>query len=159
MLPIPEFIGEYFRYDPETGNLYRTKQSNSHGILGLARTKSSRWGHMQFYFRGHGYQVHRVAWFLMTGEQPPRIIDHKDLAPSNNRWDNLRAATPTLNNANRPRRGRFLKGCSTCGRKFKAQIKFGGKSQHLGVFDTEEEAHAAYVAKAVELFGEFARAA
>ncbi len=39
-----------------------------------------------------------------------------------------------------------------------AQICINSKSIHLGVFDTKEEASAAYLAAAERHFGEFARA-
>lgn len=38
-----------------------------------------------------------------------------------------------------------------------AQINFGGKCRRLGHFDTEEQAAAAYDAKAIEVFGAYAR--
>lgn len=40
-----------------------------------------------------------------------------------------------------------------------AHIRDHGKARHLGTFRTAEEAHAAYVAAAKEVFGEFARVA
>jgi hypothetical protein len=40
-----------------------------------------------------------------------------------------------------------------------AKIGFEGRQIYLGYYQTAEEAHAAYYAKAQELFGEFARAA
>jgi hypothetical protein len=94
----------------------------------------------------------------MTGECP-EIVDHKDRNRSNNAWDNLRVANTALNRANAPGLGkRFLKGCHKVGNKFTARIKRGGKVQHLGTFERQEDAHAAYMAKAIEIYGEYAGA-
>jgi len=41
--------------------------------------------------------------------------------------------------------------------KFQACVKQGGWKEYLGSFATAEEAACAYDAKAIELFGEFAR--
>lgn len=158
---IPEDIGEYLSYDPQTGALtwlvYRAAGvgaghlAGSLHYVGKFRTVS---------FKGRRYLAHRIAWFLMTGEQPPALIDHIDLDPANNRWSNLRPATHSLNGANVRSRRNGRKGVTlrATGR-YQAQIKRGGKSYYLGVFDTEEEAASAYAAKATELFGTFARAA
>ena len=96
----------------------------------------------------------------MTGEWGRPAIDHRDGNSTNNRWSNLRRATPSQNNANR-RRPRH----NTSGYKgvyfrwgfWRACIKRNGRRIYLGVFATPEEAHAAYVAAARKLFGEFAR--
>ena len=45
------------------------------------------------------------------------------------------------------------------GGKYRAQISIDGSTKRIGSFPTAEEAHAAYVAEATRLFGEFARAA
>lgn len=91
-------------------------------------------------------------------------MDHINLDKRDNRIANLRLATPAQNNFNHPAKS----GCSSrlkgvCwnkdSKKWQAGIKVAGKSYYLGLYDTEESAHAAYIAKAQELFGEFARAA
>lgn len=108
------------------------------------------------------YCAHRLAWFYMTGEWPKRDIDHKNGIPGDDRWENLRQATESQNIANgRLRRNNTsgYKGVSkdtkTHG-KWRAQIKKDGKFVALGSFFTPEEAHAAYVKAALQLFGEFA---
>jgi hypothetical protein len=52
-----------------------------------------------------------------------------------------------------------LKGVSSRRGRWRAQIGFHGASLHIGTFASPEAAYAAYVAKAAELFGDFARAA
>lgn len=42
--------------------------------------------------------------------------------------------------------------------RWRAQIKARGKRIHIGVFNTAEEAGAAYRAASIKYFGEFARA-
>lgn len=44
---------------------------------------------------------HRVAWVMMTGEQPPALLDHRNEVGTDNRWDNLRASNKPGNNQNR----------------------------------------------------------
>ncbi len=43
---------------------------------------------------------HRLIWALVTGEQPPERIDHRDRDKANNIFSNFRAATGSQNNAN-----------------------------------------------------------
>lgn len=43
---------------------------------------------------------HRVIWALVTGDQPPKKIDHRNGAKADNRFGNFRAATGSQNNAN-----------------------------------------------------------
>jgi len=88
------------------------------------------------------------------------VIDHRDGDPSNNRWNNLRRATPSQNNANRrlqQNNAWGLKGVSRHRSRWRASIRKDRRTHHLGVFSTPQAAHAAYVAAARKLFGEFAR--
>jgi len=114
------------------------------------------------------YRAHHLAWLYMTGELPGLFVDHRDLDKHNNGWSNLRLATKSQNMANVGRiksNKSGFKGVShyrageSYGKPWQASIGRGGKSYHLGHFATEEEAHAAYVAAAEKMFGEFARAA
>jgi hypothetical protein len=101
----------------------------------------------------------------VTGEWPPERleVDHKDCDPSNNRWDNLRLATASQNQANKK-----VSRANTSGfkgvswhkddKRWRAQIRMGGKKVHLGSFDTPESAHRAYSEAAMKHYGEFARA-
>lgn len=90
------------------------------------------------------YLAHRLAWMYMVGSWPKDQIDHIDRKRDNNKFSNLREATTEENAQNASN----VVGYSydSFSSKWKAQIGVNGKNKHLGRFNTEEEAKAAYVA-------------
>lgn len=107
--------------------------------------------------------AHRLAFIYMQGKVPD-LIDHMDGNGLNNSWANLRPASRIMNGANSTRRKNNASGFKgVCFNpkvgKWRASINFNRKHISLGTYDTPEQAHAAYLEKAKELFGEFARAA
>lgn len=150
------------RYEPETGHFYWTEKVNKHLAIGTRAGTTDKKGYRQIGYKKELFQEGRLAWLAVHGDWPDDQIDHRDCDKANNKISNLRRATPSQNSANtRPRPGlrSGLKGAyyhNQCG-KYCARIKTGGRMYHLGIFKTAEEAHAAYCAKAKELFGEFAR--
>src|SRR5690242_11158228 len=114
------------------------------------------------------YYAHRLAWFYVYQVWPKDEIDHINRIPDDNRILNLREANriENMRNIATPKhnttgfkgvtRHKFYPG------KFMAQISSTTelkrrKTKYLGIFDTAEEAHAAYVAASRELHGEFGR--
>jgi hypothetical protein len=85
----------------------------------------------------------------MTGEWPADQIDHKNRVGTDNRWENLRAATNQQNQFNTTVRRNNkcgLKGVhwSKEKKKWRAQIGLNGKTWSLGYYLTPEDASAAY---------------
>lgn len=104
------------------------------------------------------YRAARIIWQMMTGSPPRYEVDHKNGDRVDDRWDNLRLATSSQQKMNRRRIGKAgPKGVWFDAARGKYQAKCG--RTHLGRFDTEGEAHAAYVKAAHAAYGEFARAA
>lgn len=86
-------------------------------------------------------------------------MDHENGCKVVNRLDNLRPATMSQNKANAPKpknNTSGFKGVTKSKKRWRAQITFQGKVYYLGNFKSKVEAHSAYLAKARELFGEFA---
>lgn len=143
-------------YDPTTGE-FRWRRASKR----LAGRTNCSTGYREIQIGRRLYGAHRLAWLYMKGEWPPFQIDHDNLQKTDNRWSNLRDATPGQNSANTPKRRSGLKGVTlhkTTG-KYQAQIKTRNINFYLGLFEDEASAHAAYMKKAIELFGNFARAA
>jgi hypothetical protein len=85
-------------------------------------------------------------------------MDHKNRKRADNRWCNLRLASHEENMRNKGVSGDNqlgIKGVYFHRSRFAARIWKDGRSIHLGLFDTAEEASAAYIAAARELHGEF----
>lgn len=105
-------------------------------------------GYREIGINGKVYRAHRLAFLWMTGEMPADRVDHINRDPDDNRWTNLRPCSQAENCLNRGARrdgtSRFL-GVSRSGSRWRAQLKMKGKKASLGYFDTEEEAHQAYV--------------
>ena len=153
----PELLHELFSYDPETGCFTRKKTSNpKRWPIGSVCGWVSGCGYRVLNVRGRHVYEHRAA-FLMTHGYLPEAIDHVDRNPLNNRIDNLRASNKSLNGANRPKQANNTsghKGVTKHWRKWIAQIHVGGKNRYLGIYDTPEQAHAAYVKAARAEYGE-----
>lgn len=153
-----EHLRNILTYDPETGLWEWLPRIGNAQFGGPAGTLHPS-GYVYICIDGRSYAASRLAWLYMTGEWPPRRVDHKDTVRSNNRWANFRLATHRQNLANakmKKNSGFSLKGVGRSGsRKKPFRARFGGR--HLGVFRTEEEANAEYFRAAQKAHGEFAR--
>lgn len=107
------------------------------------------------------YQLHRLAFLWMTGKWPSQQVDHINCDRSDNRWNNLRLASPAQNAWNSQNiKGRKLPkgvGWDKQAHKYRARIRFNYEQKFLGHFNTAKEASAAYATAAKQLFGEYAR--
>jgi len=104
--------------------------------------------------------THRLAWMLVYGEWPEKVLDHIDTNRANNRLENLRLATQAENRSNTTVRAKSgFKGVikQPLAKSYMAQITVGGEHHYLGSYPTAEEAHASYCEAARKAFGEFAR--
>ena len=165
---VDEYVRTHFKYDPETGYLYRTKSySKSVDITQPAGRPNSQ-GYLDVDLgRAYGKttarntRVHRIIWFLINGYWPDFQLDHIDGVKTNNRIENLRPITQRYNQANRIARTDVTskyKGVGLHRNKWRAFIMLPGNTfKHLGRFDTQECAARAYDQAASALFGEYAR--
>ena len=73
------------------------------------------------------------------------VVDHINNIKTDNRVENLQVVTQRLN-ASKDRKNKTSKytGVSKIGDKWRARIRINGKSNHLGMFNTPEEASAKY---------------
>lgn len=155
---------EVLSYDKETGKFHWLKRISIRIMAGDEAGSATPSGYVEIGIDGENYQAHRLAWFYVKGEWPKLQIDHKDTDRKNNRWPNLREATHGQNVHNSgPRKNNKsgFKGVSFNKERklWQARIMSERKLHLLGHFETPQEAHAAYAAKAIVLHGEFARVA
>ena len=114
-------------------------------------------GYCQIQVKGINLLAHQVFFMLYNNRpiKPGMMIDHKNGDKTDNTSSNLRELTRRQNGQNhlRHRKGRLPGACfDTKSKKWKSCISINGKNVHLGLFDTELEAHLAYC-KAHEEYG------
>ncbi len=152
-----ERLKELLHYDPATGVFTWRRAKGPWMKAGMRAGSINTDGYRQIKISGEAYSASRLAWLYMTGAWPPGELDHKDLDEDHNAFENLRPATRAQNVANQKARRDGLKGTrKMASGRFIAQITISGQTIHLGTFDTEAAAHAAYMARAIGAFGEFA---
>jgi len=158
-LPATSVLNHMFAYDPVTGVVTR-KVANSHCVKVGERVGSFCMGGYRVRIGPTSFVLTRIIWKMVTGADPKMHIDHKDGNWRNNAWNNLREATIEQNMHNRV--VRFdnklgLKGVEKIrSGRYSAHIYVKGRQTKLGVYDTPQDAHAAYVRAASDAFGEFA---
>ena len=161
MKAIPTDVSDFLEYRPETGDFFWLKSQGGPKKGDMAGSISSN-GYRYISFDRRRFLAHRLAWFCSHGRDPEASIDHINGNKLDNRICNLRLASQTQNLGNQ--RGRRnnpagYKGVTKVKWGWMARIQFQGRQIYLGLFSSAQAAHAAYCRAAVELFGEFARAA
>ena len=140
-------LREDFHYDPDTGVFTRLRSSGGIKAGAISGSVNSD-GYLDIRVLGKLYRAHRLAWLYMTGEWPAGVIDHKDHEKTNNKYVNLRDVTHAVNlqNQNRARSDSYLGvlGVIRSGQKYRAEISLGGRTRHIGSYETVEQASAAY---------------
>jgi hypothetical protein len=167
--PSPEVLRALLSYDPEEGSFTWKPRplglfpDDRSGLIWNTRFAGKKAG----CFKGTGQLVigifgcltyaHRIAWAIQTGAWPSGDIDHIDGDPSNNRFANLRDVSRSVNLQNQRRahvqNETGLLGVSPCKKsgRFYARIVVSGRQRNLGLSDTPEAAHAAYIKAKREL--------
>ena len=103
---------------------------------------------------GRRFLRSHLAWCYVHGRIPTHEIDHIDGNPANDAIANLRHVSHKTNAQNRVRANRRVSGRSstylgvswkTDRQKWVANISSDSHTKHLGYFESEQDAHAAYV--------------
>lgn len=147
-------LRELAHYCPETGQ-FTHLQSNRRKKVGMLAGSLRKDGYIYVMFDGQRALAHRFAWLYVTGEWPTQEIDHIDGNKANNAFANLRQVSRQTNTENNRKARRTsttgLLGVIRHPHGFVARIVSGGKHTYLGIFETPEAAHEAYVQAKREL--------
>lgn len=143
-------VTQLLEYNPDTG-IFKWIATTSNRIqVGDVAGSPHASGHISIGIDGRLYLAHRLAWLIMTGDWPSKKIDHKNVIPNDNRFDNLRDVTQAHNLQNQKKAHKDcesgLLGAYKAGNSWKLEIYTNGKKLYLGTFPTAELAHEAYVA-------------
>lgn len=152
-------------YDPETGVMVWIGVSKYHcGLLGTEAGGPQPSQRGKLYHKisigGRKHSRSRLAFVWMTGAWPDEMIDHINGNSLDDRWANLRPATATQNAWNH--QGRAKKSSlpmgvrSNASGRYSARLAVNKRMIHLGAFDTQGEASAAYLKARETHYGEFA---
>lgn len=155
-----ERLRDVLEYEPTTGRWTWKNRRSNRSAGQEAGCVNVGDGYMRIQVDRRNYLSARLAWLWMTGEWPKNEIDHKNLSRADDRWINLRGATRSQNQGNRPANSDCCvgrKGVTARGRKWRAHITFDGASHYLGTYQSIDDASAAYAVAAAKHFGEFAR--
>ena len=162
----PPFSLEQLRcwitYYPDAGVFIWNVTRGGGCCAGTLAGCADQYGYLRIGINNIKYAVADLVWFWCHGEWPSFTIDHKNTDSTDNRICNLRPATRSQNNANRHVRRDSVSGIKGVSfhkqrKKWMARIKKDNNHIHLGLFNTPEEAKAAYDLAAIKYHGEFAR--
>jgi len=96
-------------------------------------------------------KIHRLVAAEFIGKSD-LTVNHIDRNPSNNYFKNLEYVTHRENHNHwKIHEGRKLVGSCKCNKGYQGRIMVNGKYEFLGLFNTREEAHAAYLRRAKEI--------
>ena len=92
-------------YNPNTGTLtWKESYSCRYGGKQAGYIHDKNNGYRKVKHKNKRYACHILAWIIYYGKIPEHQIDHIDGNPDNNKIDNLRDVTPSLNQRNSPRK-------------------------------------------------------
>lgn len=156
-----EELKSVLSYERRTGKFFwASKEPYYAKRFGNIAGSRDRDGYIKIMLCGTSYRAHHLAWFYVTGQWPVLDMDHKNRIRDDNRFSNLRLATPGQNSANTGPRKRSKSGVrgiyfSPKHGTWRAITQKNRKQIYIGSFSTKDEAVAAYNAAMPTIHGEF----
>ena len=142
-------LAKEISYDPASGVFTWLSDRGNKVRAGHVAGSLDKDSYTLIFIGGRARKAHRLAFLLMTGNEPAGEVDHINGDRSDNRWGNLREVDRVANSHNKrvahKQNKSGLLGVSTNRRGFTATIKCNGARHYLGYFATAEEAHAEYM--------------
>jgi hypothetical protein len=149
-------LKELLHYNQETGEFIRTKAGKGFKVGDVAGYVITN-KYIQITVDNKRYLAHRLVFKYLGIDLEGKSVDHIDGNRQNNRFENLRLATNKENCQNR-RKASVRNKSGLLGAyyhkksdKFISEIRLDDKKEYLGIFDTAEEAHQAYIARKREI--------
>jgi hypothetical protein len=142
----------HVRYEKEAGYVYKSNGSNPENPI--------------FYRRicvdGCAYLAHRLAFLYMTGHFPAGVVDHINNDGTDNRWINLREASPSQNQWNRRLSRNNSSGVTgvyfdRSRNNWRSFIYINNKCRELGRYPSKDTAIKARIHAETLHFGEFSK--
>lgn len=158
-----ELANTLWRYD--NGRLYwKMKVGRGVGVKypgDIAGGTPDELGYFYVSWKRKHYFLHRIV-FLLHHKYFPECVDHIDCDPSNNKIENLRAATRTQNQYNRRTNRNTRSGVKGVSwhpqlQKWNVRLWLNGKTTHFGVFEDIELAELVAIEAREKYHGKFAR--
>ncbi len=144
------YIESYFRYDSNEAEIYwkdiplNNKRAILNSPIGSIGTK----GYRRVTILSKEFAVHRLIWYMHYKAWPNGFIDHINGNTLDNSISNLRESSYRANaqNQKRHREGNlvganFRKDIG----KWRSRVHINGKQHTIGNYDTEVQAHEAYI--------------
>jgi len=146
-----DYLRKILHYAPDTG-LFTWRVSPRRNIsCGQLAGSFNSDGYLQISIHNRSYKAHRLAWLYTFDRWPICEIDHINGDKSDNRIENLRDVSRNENQHN-TRRARAHNASGFLGvglhkqtGKWRARIRVNKNLTHIGLFNTPEEAHQAYI--------------
>lgn len=131
-----------FDYNPATGQLVRRYTTSSRAQRGDLVGCKNALGYLVVRIGPKLYLCHRIIWLWMTGDWPAADVDHINRDRRDNRWDNLRDVTRSVNLHNK----QIDSGCYWAARDavWVAAIQVAGVKTHIGQHKDRDVAEAMY---------------
>jgi hypothetical protein len=140
-------LRELLHYNPETGIFTRRLDRGGHKAGEIMGSGSHR-GYKKIGIDMHRYYAHRLAWLYVYGEMPT-VIDHINGDTLDNRIENLRNVDQLGNLQNIRQLSKAntsgFTGVSRKRNKWTAALSLNNENIRLGVYETKQAAHTAYV--------------
>lgn len=143
-------LRELLHYDPDTGVFTRAvSQKGRNGRAGCVAGGKTDSGYIRIGIHNRLHMAHRLAWLYVFGAWPAGVVDHIDGDKTNNRIENLRDVSTSVNMQNQrtaqAKNASGFLGVTRHGNRFEASIKLNGVNHYIGSYATPETAHEAYV--------------
>ena len=129
-------------FDYKDGNLYWRKALSNSVRIGAKAGRQDKHLYTRVGIGGKLYWLHRIIFLYHHGFIPSEV-DHINMDPTDNRIENLRAATRSQNMQNRKCRADTKSGAknifwNSSVNKWQVRMRINGKSAHIGVFEDIE---------------------